>query len=210
MWRPNIDGYVIPDNYSEALRNNSHVDISILTGNNKDEPSASPDLSYTASDYHDLYSNLFGDLSDHTQASESAKEFYRDLSHRWAVDWAAGGAKSNVYTYYFNHTPDENRDEGAYHGSELWYTFNNIAYALYSNVAWNSENYAVENKLANYRANFIRTGNLNGNVLPQFKPTTRNSQNTMWLGDSWGMGPLTMEGKRIQLLHKWTARLPSW
>jgi carboxylesterase 2 len=121
----------------------THADIPILTGNNKDESSASPDLRYTASNYLKLYSNLFGDLSgeffflypgaNSTQASESAKEFYRDLSRVgtwcWAVDWAAGGAKSNVYTYYFTHAPAENRDEGAYHGFELWYIFSNIPYA---------------------------------------------------------------------------------
>lgn len=224
MWRPNIDGYVFPLNYSEALRNNSHADIPILTGNNKDESGASPDLSYTATNYHDLYSNLFGDLADEffklypgtntSQASESAKEFYRDLSRvgtwRWAVDWAAGGANSSVYTYYFTHAPAENRDGGAYHGSELWYTFNNLPYASYSNVTWNDEDYIVQNKMANYWANFIRSGNPNGNGLPQFQPTTNKTERTMWLGDKWGMGPITMDSKRIQFLHKWTARLPAW
>ncbi|CRL26859.1 Acetylcholinesterase, insect [Penicillium camemberti] len=224
MWRPNIDGYVFTDNYSESLRNNSHADIPILTGSNKDESGASPTLSYNASTYQSLYGNLFGDLADEffalypgansTQATESANEFYRDLSRvgtwGWAVDWAAGGAKSNVYTYYFTHAPAENREKGAYHGSELWYTFNNIPYSSYSNVTWNSADYAVENKMASYWANFIRTGNPNGNGLPQFKPTTKASQKTMWLGDAWGMGPLTMNSKRIQFLQKWTARLPAW
>lgn len=136
MWRPNLDGYVFPATYSEALRNNSHADIPVLTGNNEDESGATPTLTYSPSKYHDLFSNLFGDLSDEffslypgqntTQASESGKEFWRDLSRvgtwRWALDWAAGGAQESVYTYYFNHWPAEQRSSGAYHGSELWYT----------------------------------------------------------------------------------------
>lgn len=90
MWRPNIDGYVFTHNYAESLRLNAHADIPILTGNNKDESGASPDLSYTAEEYHDLYSNLFGEFSEEffalypgrneSEASESAKEFFRDLS----------------------------------------------------------------------------------------------------------------------------------
>ncbi|KAJ6006883.1 hypothetical protein N7451_004827 [Penicillium sp. IBT 35674x] len=224
MWRPNIDGYVFTSSYGESLRNNSHMDIPILTGNNKDESGASPDLSYNATEYHDLYGNLFGNLANEffelypgqntTQASESAKEFYRDLSRvgtwRWSVDWAAGGAKSNVYTYYFDHAPAENRDEGAYHGSELWYTFNNIPYADYSNVTWTEYDLVVEEKMSNYWANFIRSGNPNGDSQALFKPSTNASHETMWLGNSWGMGPISMDERRIKFLHKWTSTLPEW
>ncbi|BCS30170.1 carboxylesterase/lipase family protein [Aspergillus puulaauensis] len=223
MWRPNLDGYVFPDTYSEALRNNSHADIPVLTGNNEDESGATPTLTYSPSKYHDLFSNLFGDLSDEffslypgqntTQASESGKEFWRDLSRvgtwRWALDWAAGGAQESVYTYYFNHWPAEQRSSGAYHGSELWYTFNNIPYSSYSNVTWNAEDYAVEKKMANYWANFIRTGNPNGNGQAEWKASKKDAQ-TMWLGDQWGMGPITLNNKRIEFLHKWTSTLPAW
>lgn len=224
MWRPNIDGYVFAHNYGQSLRKNDHMDIPILTGNNKDESGASPDLSYTAKEYRKLYTPVFGDLAEEffelypgkntSQASKSAKEFYRDLSRvgtwRWAIDWAAGGAKSDVYTYYFTHAPAENRDEGAYHGSELWYTFNNIPYASYSNVTWTNDDYAVEEKMSNYWVNFIRNGNPNGNGQPAFKPTTNQTEQTMWLGNSWGMGPISMDSKRVQFLHKWTATLPEW
>ncbi|KAJ5602130.1 hypothetical protein N7510_011664 [Penicillium lagena] len=224
MWRPNIDGYVFPNKYGQALHKNAHADVPILTGNNKDESGASPDLSYTAADYHHLYGNLFGsDLGDEffelypgkneTQASESAREFYRDLSRvgtwHWAIDWAAGGAKNPVYTYYFTHAPAENKDEGAYHGSELWYTFNNIPYASYSNVTWTEYDYAVEQKMADYWANFIRSGNPNGSGQPKWRASGKKTE-TMWLGNSWGMGPISMEQRRIDFLHKWTSKLPQW
>ncbi|GFN19995.1 hypothetical protein AtubIFM56815_001609 [Aspergillus tubingensis] len=49
-------------------------------------------------------------------------EYYRDLSRTgtwdWAKDWTAGGAKSDVYTYFLTHAPP-NGNGGAYHGSEL-------------------------------------------------------------------------------------------
>lgn len=223
LWRPNIDGYVLPYSYSGALRNNTHADIPILTGNNKDE-GASPSLSYNSSEYHEVYSDLFGNLASEffelypgrnsSEASESANEFYRDLSRvgtwGWSVEWAAGGAKSNVYTYYFDHAPAENREAGAYHGAELWYTFNNIPYSDYSNVTWTKKDLAVEEMMSNYWANFIRTGNPNGNSQPKWNPSVKGSHQTMWLGNSWVMGPISLNERRIKFLHKWTSTLPAW
>lgn len=224
MWRPNLDGYVFPHTYGEALRLNGHSDIPILTGNNKDESGASPDTSYNVSTYHTLYQELFGDFADEffqlypannsTQASENSNEFFRDLSRigtwRWAVDWAAGGAKSNVYTYYFTRAPAENRDKGAYHGSEIWYTFNNIPYSDYSNVTWYDYDFVVEGRMSEYWANFIRKGDPNGDGLPRFVKTTNQTKETMWLGNSWGAGPLSIQDKRIDFIERWYATLKEW
>ncbi|KAJ5958799.1 uncharacterized protein N7479_005949 [Penicillium vulpinum] len=223
MWRPNLDGYVFTDTYFGALSSNSHADIPILTGNNADESGSTPTLTYSASEYQELFSILFGDLADEffslypgentTQASASGNEFWRDLGRigtwTWALDWAAGGAKENVYTYYFNHWPAEKRSNGAYHGSELWYTFNNLPYSSYDNATWNDEDYNVQTKMANYWANFIRNGNPNGDGQAQWNPSKKHEQ-TMWLGDQWGMGPLTMDNKRIAFLEKWLARQSAW
>lgn len=224
LWRPNLDGYVLPHTYGEALRKNAHSDIPILTGNNKDESGASPDTSYNVSTYHTLYRELFGKVADEffklypannaTQATENSNEFFRDLSRigtwRWAVDWAAGGAKSNVFTYYFTRAPAENKAGGAYHGSELWYTFDNIPYTDYSKVTWYDYDYVVEDRMSNYWANFIRKGDPNGNGLPEFIKTTNRSTETMWLGNSWGAGPIASQTKRIDFLERWYATLKKW
>ncbi|KAK8433501.1 Carboxylesterase family-domain-containing protein [Phyllosticta citricarpa] len=127
--------------FANDLSGNDHTDVPILTGNNKDESGASPDTDYNATAYKTLYPGSFGGNfssrffelylgSNVTEASANSNEFFRDLSRvgawRWSVDWAGGGVKSNFYTYYFTTAPAEDRDEGAYHGAELWYTFNNI------------------------------------------------------------------------------------
>ena len=223
MWRPNLDGYVFPHTYGEALHLNAHADIPILTGNNKDESGASPDTSFNVSTYNTLYRELFREFADEffqlypasntTQASENSNEFFRELSRvgtwRWAVDWAAGGAKSSVYTYYFTRSPAENRAGGAYHGAELWYTFNNILYSGYSNVTWYGYDYVVENRMSNYWANFIRKGDPNGDGLSEFIKTTDQSNATMWLGNSWGAGPIA-ESKRIDFIERWYSTLKEW
>lgn len=61
LWRPNIDGCVLPYGYGEALRKNAHADIPILTGNNKDE---SGNSQFNVSTYHTTYKGIFGDLAD--------------------------------------------------------------------------------------------------------------------------------------------------
>ncbi|KAK7512022.1 hypothetical protein IWZ03DRAFT_362430 [Phyllosticta citriasiana] len=64
-------------------------------------------------------------------------------------------SESNLYTYHFTTAPAEDRDESAYHGAELWYTFNNIPYAEHSNFIWTAHNYEVERAMSQYWANGI-------------------------------------------------------
>ncbi|PYH88886.1 carboxylesterase [Aspergillus ellipticus CBS 707.79] len=223
MWRPNIDGYVLPYDYAQSLDLNAHADVPILTGNNKDESGAETDPGLTVATYKELYSECFLNFSSQffdlypgettSQANNNSNALYRDMSRvgtwQWALDWAAGGAKSPVYTYYFTRTPAENPTSGAYHGSELWYTFNNIPYSDYSDVTWTPYDYKVAERMSDYWANFIRSGNPNGDGLPHFPPSTETKQ-TMWLGDSWGSGPISDSEARVEFIESWFATMPEW
>ncbi|KAJ5772279.1 hypothetical protein N7520_002808 [Penicillium odoratum] len=215
LWRPNIDGYVLTHSYGQALSLNAHADVPILTGNNADESGASTTSDFTVAQYKKLYteiSSLYPGRNQ-TEANENSNELFRDLSRvgtwRWGVDWTAGGAKSNVYTYYWNHTPAEDASAGAYHGSELWYVFNNIPYSDYSNVTWTPLDYKIEEKMSNYWANFIKTGNPNGDGLTHW-PATTEAKNVMWLGNSWGAGPLSKTEARIDFIKRWEHTLKQW
>lgn len=223
LWRPVIDGYVLTHGYGDALASASHADVPILTGNNHDESGASPDPGLTVADYETYgqifrnFSNKFYSLypgSNATQANDSSNEFFRDLSRvstwNWAKDWAAGGAKSNVYVYFFNRAPAENKASGAYHGSELWYTFNNIPYSDYSNVTWEAYDYEVERQMSGYWYNFISTGNPNGGNLTSFPPSTAEDKQVMFLGDSWGSGALTASEEKFRFIQSWMATLFEW
>lgn len=223
LWRPNIDGYVLTHSYGQALDLNAHADVPILTGNNADESGASTTPGFTVAEYKKLYTEMFGAFAEEfftlypgnnvTQANENSNELFRDLSRvgtwRWGVDWTAGGAKSKVYTYYWTHTPAEDASAGAYHGSELWYVFNNIPYSDYSNVTWTPRDYQIEEKMSNYWANFIKTGNPNGDGLVHW-PATTETKNVMWLGNSWGAGPLSKADARIEFIKRWEHTLKQW
>lgn len=63
---------------------------------------------------------------------------------------------------------------GASHASEIEYALGN----LYSNkvYAWTADDYKVSATMLDYFANFIKTGNPNGNGLPKWEPITKDSK----------------------------------
>ena len=63
--------------------------------------------------------------------------------------------------------------------------------------------------MSNYWANFIRNGDPNGDGLPEFIRTTDQANETMWLGNSWGAGPIA-ESKRIDFIERWCSTLKEW
>ncbi|KAF3762841.1 alpha/beta-hydrolase [Cryphonectria parasitica EP155] len=224
LWRPVIDGYVLPLGYGEALASNDHADVPVLTGGNKDESGASTAPGFTLetfkSDFAEAFQNfsteffeLYPAASD-DDANNANNALFDDLNRLsvwlWGQAWTAGGASSNVYGYYWYHTPAEDQDQGAYHGSELWYNFNNIPYASYSNVTWNQTDYEIEAVMAQYWANFIKTGNPNGGNLSQWPALTTETQEIMWLGDSFESSWLTEASNRTTFLESWLDTLPSY
>ncbi|OJJ98573.1 hypothetical protein ASPACDRAFT_53400 [Aspergillus aculeatus ATCC 16872] len=226
-WRPVHDGYVLPLGYGESLRQNSHRDVPILTGNNKDESGAEETQDYTLASFKTDFDNLFSygtkqnlsarfyELYPATTADEAddaVNEFYRDLSRTgtwdWALDWAKGGAQSDVYTYYWTHAPPTEGSGGAFHGSELYYAFHSIPYGA-TTANWTSTDYAIADRMRAYWANFIKTGNPNGDGLPTWDPSKKNAT-TMWLGDSWGMGATAESQARINLIRDWFSYNVEW
>lgn len=204
IWRPTIDGYNFMRSYEEALTTGNHVDVPILTGNNKDESGASTspavDLaSYTTNNTAifeplgliDTFNELFPATTD-AEAVEQTNNLYRNQSlistWSWANAWTAGGAQSNVYTYYWNHAPP-GQDQGAFHGSELNYVLDNLAYSATltgDTLNYTSEDYEIANTMVAYWVNFIKTGDPNGGSLTYWAPSTNASKTTQLLGDGWG------------------------
>ncbi|KAL2825328.1 Carboxylesterase [Aspergillus cavernicola] len=217
-WRPVIDGYVFRHGYGKSLELNAHADVPILTGNNKDESGGGPS---TISEYKTIWTEVFGNYSSQffnlypaendTAAEDNSNTISRDMARvgtwEWAAEWASGGAKSDVFVYYFTKAPAEGQSGGAYHGAELWYAFNNIPYSDYSDVTWNATDYEIESVISDYWANFIRTGNPNGGDLPYFQPSTADNKAAMWMGEWFGSGPIAQSEERISFLQRWMSGL---
>ncbi|KIY48451.1 carboxylesterase [Fistulina hepatica ATCC 64428] len=219
-WRPVVDGYVLPYTYGEALRSGSHGNVPILTGNNLDESGANTDPTMTLESYESTYTDMFEDLAseffalypssnDSSANGNASNALWQDISRistwTWGHDWYTGGATENVYTYFWTHAPPGGR--GVYHGSELYYVFNNIPYAD-TDLDWTEEDYAIEAVMTVYWANFIKTGDPNGGNLTEW-PVSGDDNTTMFLGDSFG-AELVADEARFELVQKFWTSLIEW
>ena len=119
--------------------------------------------------------------SNDKEASSAYSDIFRDSVfawHTWA--WAelqAQYGKNNAYLYYFNHrTPTA--PNGADHGSEIAYVFNNFAQP---EELIRQEDHNMSALLNQYWVNFATYGDPNGKGLPQWPTYTEQTKKAMFL-----------------------------
>ena len=142
-----LDGWVFPKSFHETLETHSQNDVPVLTGNNKDENGAFPDLQVTLADYRTNAQATFGSLAEeylalypaasNAEATDQSKAFDRDevrvSTYLWGTQWLRAGV-SPVYNYYWTHalpgqdtsSPIGSSLEAAGHGAEMNYIFDNL------------------------------------------------------------------------------------
>ncbi|KAH7136777.1 prolyl oligopeptidase-like protein [Dactylonectria estremocensis] len=205
IFKPVLDGYVLPMKYIEQLKKGPANDVPLITGNTKDESGASLSTNYTVAEYTEYCTLKYGNLSSRyfelypvdgnaTQGDLSWNAAARDTSlvSSWAYakDWILS-AESPIYTYYWDHAPP-GQDQGAFHQSEIMYALN----ALYANTEkypFTSQDYTIQEFMTAYWVNFIKTGNPNngggftGNgTLAQWFPNSGETNYVMRLGNGFG------------------------
>ncbi|KAH8657793.1 prolyl oligopeptidase-like protein [Xylariales sp. PMI_506] len=211
LYRPVLDGYYLPTTIEQTLAQHRQNDVPIITGNNQDESGANPadyGIIVDLAAYEANNSAIFGPIGLDTEffdlfpadtdgeANDQNNNFYRNQSlistYLWANAWAAGGGRSNVYTYYWTHAPPGQTD-GVFHGSEINYAMRNIPYATdfeHATLNWTSTDIQIMDVMSSYWINFIRTGNPNGCNLATWNPSTSAAKTTMQLGDAWKTIPV--------------------
>ncbi|KAH8649814.1 prolyl oligopeptidase-like protein [Xylariales sp. PMI_506] len=212
IFKPVLDGYVLPLKYIEQLIAGPANDVPLITGNTKDESGASLTNNYTLDEYQ-LYNSLrYANLSteyfelypaddNQTQANMAWNAASRDISlvSSWAYAnmWVESAA-SPIYTYYWDHAPP-GQDQGAFHQSEIMYALN----ALYANVddyPFTDEDWYIAEVMSGYWVNFVRTGNPNdggaytgSGDLAHWYPNDGSSNYVMHLGDGFGNHTISQE-----------------
>lgn len=83
---------------------------------------------------------------------------------------------------------------------------NNIPYSDYSTVSWNESDYKIESVMSSYWANFIKTGNPNGDGLIHWSPSSDN-KTAMHLGQGFGSVLIAKSAERISFLRRWMSHL---
>ncbi|CAK7227540.1 hypothetical protein SBRCBS47491_006604 [Sporothrix bragantina] len=111
-----------------------------------------------------------------------------------ATPMPMSSAPRNVYTYAKNGPPGTSR--GAFHGAEVPFVFDNLD--AQDGHTWSAADRAVASSVSAYWANFIKTGNPNGEgaqTLSAFQPT--DNATIMSLGKDNRMVPLAMTPERV-------------
>jgi carboxylesterase 2 len=116
IYKPVLDGYVLPMKYIEQLKKGPANDVPLITGNTKDESGASTTTNYTVAEYKEYCTLKYGNLSaryfslypsedNQTIANMAWNAAARDTSLVSSWAYANGwikSAESPIYTYYWD------------------------------------------------------------------------------------------------------------
>ncbi len=96
---------------------------------------------------------------------------------RLGAEFAKAHNKANVYLYYWDHWPP-GKDQGfrrAWHAGDNWYFNSSIRSGATGQLPWTDPDFAMRDIATTYLANFIKTGDPNGNAVPHWGQVTPDS-----------------------------------
>ncbi len=179
-----IDGYSLTTESVDLLQPGALDGIDLMIGGASDERTSQwggPDKTMSDEEFAKTMTDLYGneDWKEVYQPSDP-QDAYRmtlrasaDLEFQKALISAeyvkANNQVSNVYAFYFNHSPPGRNSEfyGAYHSSDLWYFFNSMR-DWHGQRHWTDADRRMGETISTYLANFVKTGNPNGEGLPEW------------------------------------------
>jgi para-nitrobenzyl esterase len=207
-FQPVIDGWVIPQNPWSLYSAGKQKKVPLLIGTNLNEGTifVLPDPAVqkmSVDDYATALKSMYKDNADAVlekfpAADKSAvpatyAKMYTIMSYSagslHAADTTAANG-SQVYMYRYSHIPDTPlKSFGAFHGSEIFYVFGNFKSDNVSMPDTAAER-QLSQTIMTYWTNFAKTGNPNGQGLPQWPTWSAATGNYMELGDQ----PKAMSG----------------
>ncbi len=199
-WSPRIDGKLLTEESTQAMIRGHYNDIPYLYGSTANEggfifaPGKPPE---TAAELREHALPLFGGHTDEIlsayrlETPEDVLRVFRGdgfnsrtvAARAFALVQAEQGTTG--YCYFFNHDIPGEDHPGAYHGSDLWFTFRTL------DLCWRpfeGRHYDLARKVCKYWTNFIKTGDPNGpdqdgTPLPEWRPVTREDLFVMEFAD---------------------------
>lgn len=212
---PILDGQLVVETAETAYNNGRQAKIPLMIGSNSAEIGGG--FVNNSSTKEELFA-LFGENKDAAAAAfdpQGNKEFAEVIT-RFNTDWVWGepgrftakafvAAGEPVYVYHFGFVPDpfkERMPYGAGHGMEGAYVFNNL-HARWGNPETTPKDVEVAKAMNTYWANFAKTGNPNGEGLPDWPSFDVNEMKIMDIqpnGDL--MGKPDPRKERLDVIEK--------
>ncbi len=195
-----IDDYVFTEESVDLSREGALDGINIMIGGTSNEStslSGDPEGTTTLEEFAASMKEEYGEGYAEAYKPQDEKEAYRmalraksDASfakYRVSAEEVGKNSDTNVYTYYFNqdlpHHKDPVRDEdfyGSFHSSELWYTFNSMR-DVEGQRQWTEADHNLADQMSSYIANFVKTGDPNGEGLEKWDVCTEDTNGAfMW------------------------------
>jgi len=210
---PIVDGYVLPQPIGQIFAEGKENKVTLLTGWNENEglmfgaPKNAADFQKGLEQQYGTDASKFLQYYPATNdsiANISQQALYgRDVifgvqNYTWANVASSHGQK--VYLYRFTRkvpATGEYVKYGAFHTGEVPYAYDNLKFV---NRPWEPVDNELANVMSSYWANFIKTGNPNGDHLPEWKPYNATSKQVMMLDTTQQSMPLK-DAAQLDLLY---------
>ena len=239
LFRPVVDGWVLPKNYSQTFASHSQNDVEFLAGNNRDESGAIPEDSFvarraragsgggtgtaganlTVAQLDASANRKFGPLAasylklypapNDDQAALESNESVRDNSRISTFLWASDWKKGTDKPVYTFYFT--HRPTGDPGGAHHTAEILFVFNNLYlrPQQPWTDEDHKVADTVSSYWANYIITGNPNAPGLPTWPAFDPKSPTVMELGDHFGPIPVATP-ERLAFWKKFFETQPAW
>ena len=192
---PTVDGYVLPDDQYKMYEAGNYNDVNVLIGTNSDEGAMfsrptqlaqyQADIRAEYGPFADRMLELYPAATDE-ETYGALSDIFRETAFSWPT-WAWANlqnktGKGKVYLYYFDQFdanrpmfggPGAPKPRGANHASEMQYVF-----ASPWGRPFQGGDKAVSDAMNHYWANFVKTGDPNGEGLDNW-PVYRDGEKTV-------------------------------
>lgn len=113
-----------------------------------------------------------------TTSEDMASGILYDMARNWCLVQEKQNLSPSYLWMFDRYLPGD--DSGAWHAGDLWYWFGTF------NNCWRpfeKKDHELKDAMISYLANFARTGNPNGENLPNWTPLLKKNQKAMFFGE---------------------------
>ncbi len=203
-----VDGWVLPDEIRTIMAERRHNNVPVIVGSTADEATSLVPADYVPATFEEYrrrvtaqYGSAVGDFEtaynvrgDQDIAPAMLGAFRDALFSLPMRTWArlTTAAGERAYLYLFGHVPPSPRRDAlrAFHASELPYVFNVLTAGdpRETGFAYTDVDHRLADAMSSYWVNFVKTGNPNGEGLPEWPLYDSATEPYLEFGDPIRLG----------------------